>query len=144
MKAFSVLFTAIYVIFVTSAGAQSWIRINQLGYTPMGIKSAVWCSKSDPIPSEVYLENVVPMFKVRHNDYLTMIYGIDFKSNFKDYWQKRYTRKKERASINQWKISQALLKIKDGDINSENPIYIGLISARILEEEFEESLDKSL
>ena len=25
----------------------------------MGIKSAVWCSKSDPIPSEVYLENVV-------------------------------------------------------------------------------------
>ena len=59
MKAFSLLFTAIYVIFVTSAGAQSWIRINQLGYTPMGIKSAVWCSKSDSIPSEVYLENVV-------------------------------------------------------------------------------------
>ncbi|MEY3676628.1 MAG: hypothetical protein RJB67_1118, partial [Bacteroidota bacterium] len=59
MKAFSVLFTAIYVIFVTSAGAQSWIRINQLGYTPMGIKSAVWCSESDPVPSAVYLENVV-------------------------------------------------------------------------------------
>ena len=59
MKAFSVLFTAIYVIFVTSAGAQSWIRINQLGYTPTGIKSAVWCSKSDAIPSAVYLENVV-------------------------------------------------------------------------------------
>lgn len=24
---------------------QSWIRINQLGYTPSGIKQAVWCSK---------------------------------------------------------------------------------------------------
>jgi endoglucanase len=25
----------------------SWIRINQLGYTPYGIKVAVWCSKND-------------------------------------------------------------------------------------------------
>jgi endoglucanase len=25
----------------------SWIRINQLGYTPQGIKVAVWCTKSD-------------------------------------------------------------------------------------------------
>jgi peptidoglycan/xylan/chitin deacetylase (PgdA/CDA1 family) len=57
MKVLSILFTAIYVIFVTSAGAQSWIRINQLGYTPLGIKSAVWCSKSDPVPTEVYLVN---------------------------------------------------------------------------------------
>lgn len=57
MKVLSVLFTVIYVIFVTSAGAQSWIRINQLGYTPMGNKSAVWCSKSDPVPTEVYLVN---------------------------------------------------------------------------------------
>jgi peptidoglycan/xylan/chitin deacetylase (PgdA/CDA1 family) len=26
---------------------QSWIRINQLGYTPDGVKVAVWCSKKD-------------------------------------------------------------------------------------------------
>src|SRR5260221_10666806 len=26
--------------------AQSWIRINQLGYTPGGVKVAVWCSKN--------------------------------------------------------------------------------------------------
>ena len=25
--------------------SQAWIRINQLGYTPEGIKVAVWCSK---------------------------------------------------------------------------------------------------
>ncbi len=25
----------------------TWIRINQLGYTPQGIKVAVWCSKSE-------------------------------------------------------------------------------------------------
>ncbi len=26
---------------------QSWIRINQLGYTPGGLKTAVWVSKED-------------------------------------------------------------------------------------------------
>ena len=25
----------------------SWIRINQLGYQPGGVKVAVWCSKED-------------------------------------------------------------------------------------------------
>ena len=26
---------------------ESWIRINQLGYIPEGIKAAVWCSKGN-------------------------------------------------------------------------------------------------
>ena len=31
--------------FVKNDEPQSWIRINQLGYTPDGVKIAVWCSK---------------------------------------------------------------------------------------------------
>ena len=31
--------------FIKKEGPQSWIRINQLGYTPQGVKVAVWCSK---------------------------------------------------------------------------------------------------
>ncbi len=31
-----------------TAEVNSWIRINQLGYTPAGIKVAVWCSKEPP------------------------------------------------------------------------------------------------
>ena len=27
------------------SGSSAWIRINQLGYTPAGVKVAVWCSK---------------------------------------------------------------------------------------------------
>ena len=34
---------------------RSWIRINQLGYTPQGIKVAVWCSKSEGIISSFSL-----------------------------------------------------------------------------------------
>ncbi len=38
---------------------QSWIRINMLGYTPDGIKVAVWCSKNDDRPSSFSLVNVL-------------------------------------------------------------------------------------
>jgi len=34
---------------------QSWIRINQLGYTPQGIKVAVWCSKENKEVNEFQL-----------------------------------------------------------------------------------------
>lgn len=30
---------------ITDPGPAAWIRINQLGYTPQGVKVAVWCSK---------------------------------------------------------------------------------------------------
>jgi len=33
--------------FKKNAENNSWIRINQLGYTPQGIKVAVWCSKGE-------------------------------------------------------------------------------------------------
>ena len=33
----------------------SWIRINQLGYTPGGIKVAVWVSKTNTLPDDFQL-----------------------------------------------------------------------------------------
>jgi len=84
-------------------------------------------------PNEMYLENTVPMFKVRHNDYLTMIYGIDFKSNFESYWRNRSTQKDEIISINQWKISQELLRINQKDINSKNKYYKQLLKKILTE-----------
>jgi peptidoglycan/xylan/chitin deacetylase (PgdA/CDA1 family) len=48
MKRF--LISIIIILFLTSShrqsGQTSWIRINLLGYTPKGMKVAVWCSKS--------------------------------------------------------------------------------------------------
>lgn len=53
-------FTAITLLLVFySFGQQgtviSWIRINQLGYTPAGIKQAVWCSKDSKPIQKFYL-----------------------------------------------------------------------------------------
>ena len=46
----SISFFLVLVIifsFDKNAESNSWIRINQLGYTPQGIKVAVWCSKDE-------------------------------------------------------------------------------------------------
>lgn len=50
------LFLLIVVCGGTSAG-QAWIRINQLGYTPRGIKVAIWCSKEKKSITDFQLVN---------------------------------------------------------------------------------------
>ena len=42
-----ILCIAILFSFDKKNERQAWIRINQLGYTPQGIKVAVWCSKNE-------------------------------------------------------------------------------------------------
>jgi endoglucanase len=47
-KSISILITVGFVFsFAKKENESEWIRINQLGYTPQGIKVAVWCSKDD-------------------------------------------------------------------------------------------------
>jgi len=41
--------TVVHSSFTTSNPENSWIRINQLGYTTKGVKVAVWCSKVESI-----------------------------------------------------------------------------------------------
>src|SRR5258708_33641573 len=61
MKRFLILFTII-LVFISfhkkSKEQTSWIRINLLGYTPKGIKVAVWCSKEQPAVSSWQLVDV--------------------------------------------------------------------------------------
>ena len=44
---FSLFLLPVILSFRNEDKPQSWIRINQLGYTPSGIKVAVWCSKAE-------------------------------------------------------------------------------------------------
>lgn len=49
-----------------SADPKSWIRINQLGYLPDGLKTAVWCSKQDQIITSFFVIEIntgVTVFK---------------------------------------------------------------------------------
>lgn len=42
-----VILTTIIFSFKNDENTVEWIRINQLGYTPAGLKVALWCSKAD-------------------------------------------------------------------------------------------------
>jgi endoglucanase len=45
MKKWLFIFFLPILAFTNKEETQSWIRINQLGYTPGGVKVAIWCSK---------------------------------------------------------------------------------------------------
>lgn len=94
-------------------------------------------------PDNVW-SDVVPMFKVRNNNYLQMIYGVNFQSNFEYYLERRRVKKKIDCSINEWNIAKALLKIPANQITINNPEYVELVTKRILEEDFEAKLDSRL
>ena len=47
MKKWLLLLLLPALSFIQNEEQQSWIRINQLGYTPNGVKVAVWCSKEE-------------------------------------------------------------------------------------------------
>ena len=54
------LLPALFVSGLTAAREDSsWIRINQLGYTPSSIKQAVWCSQSTMVPAFFELVQVL-------------------------------------------------------------------------------------
>ena len=48
MKKRLVIFLLPVLAFLPKEESETWIRINQLGYTPAGVKVAVWCSKEQP------------------------------------------------------------------------------------------------
>jgi len=48
-------FIAVFFSFTNNEPTREWIRINQLGYTPLGVKVAVWASKDEQQPKEFQL-----------------------------------------------------------------------------------------
>lgn len=82
-------------------------------------------------PAQVFIEGLPPAFKVRNNDYLTMIYGVNFKSDYNYYLEKRNIYKKAMESTKQWHISQELLKIPLSQISQKNEEYCKLVQLRI-------------
>jgi endoglucanase len=63
MMKFAYLLAVFSILFSLRSKEQerdsSWIRINELGYTPSGIKQAIWCSKKSAHPGTVMLVDSV-------------------------------------------------------------------------------------
>lgn len=95
-------------------------------------------------PIQSFMDGIPPAFKVRNNNYLTMIYGIDFIENFKRNINKRKIDSKLKCSISDWMINWKLLQIPYHEINSENYKLKNLVLDRILGETDENKLDMRL
>jgi hypothetical protein len=95
-------------------------------------------------PAKSYVKGVPPCFKVRNNNYLTMIYGINFNVNFDYYLERRNIKRKLEQSINGWEINQQMLEIPYKSLNAENYLMKLLLLKRINNEEIEKTLDPRL
>ncbi|RUT69287.1 hypothetical protein D0817_17465 [Flavobacterium cupreum] len=95
-------------------------------------------------PVQNYIKNLPPCFKVRNNNYLTMIYGVNFHQDFDHYLEKRNVKKKLEQSINGWEINQKMLQVPYKDLEEENYLMRLLLLKRINNEEIEKTLDPRL
>lgn len=75
-----------------------------------------------------YKEGVARCLKVRTNDYLHLIYGMDFGYNHHIYYRNRRTNRKLGMHLKQARISQQLAAIPYNDITLENQEYRKLVS----------------
>ena len=95
-------------------------------------------------PRTAFLPGMPPAFKVRNNDYLTLVYGEDFQDRLQEQIAKRNIKGKLRCSINDWAINAKLLAIPYSELGEENYELKNLVLDRILGEEIENQLDSRL
>ncbi len=95
-------------------------------------------------PRTAFIKGLPPAFKVRNDDYLVMIYGVNFINDYRRQINKRNIAKKLECSINDWMLNWQLLKVKYNSINIENYYYKNLIYDRIMGEKIENNLDNRL
>jgi len=91
-------------------------------------------------------EHTVPYLKVRNEDYLSIIYGYDYKfpHKYAKLIKQKNIRKKLRTSINEWRVSQQMLAIKHADISPDNEAYQAVVANMLFEVEKEKEIDPRL
>ena len=95
-------------------------------------------------PRQAFIKNLPPALKIRNNNYLVMIYGVDFQTNYPHYINKRRITRKLQCSINDWMLNWDMLHVKYADIDKENYLFKNLIFDRIMGEQAEVTLDTRL
>ncbi|MGM5631893.1 hypothetical protein O2K51_13430 [Apibacter raozihei] len=95
-------------------------------------------------PRKAFIKNIPPAFKIRNDQYLTMIYGVNFLEDYDYYLRKRKIERKLQCSINDWMINWELLKVPYAEIKSDNYYLKNLVYDRIMGEKAEINLDRRL
>lgn len=95
-------------------------------------------------PRQAFIKGLPPAFKIRNNQYLTMIYGVNFQDQYDYYLKKRTIERKVECSVNDWMLNWELLKVSYKEIDKENYFFKNLVYDCIMGENAESMLDKRL
>lgn len=95
-------------------------------------------------PYEQNYINIAPALKVRNNNYLQLIYGVNFDRDFSYYLERRNIKSKLRQSVEDYEIARQLLKIPRDKISSHNKQYINLLYKFFNGEEYAKTFDTRL
>lgn len=98
------------------------------------------------IKPNITLLDVAPFIKVRNPEYLTIIYGPDYRKpcKYQKLIQQKNVTKKIRASINEFNLGIEMLKIKYDSISKKNDQYVKLLVKFLFEEENGKTIDPRL
>lgn len=95
-------------------------------------------------PRQAFIPGLPPALKVRNNNYLTMIYGVDFNRDLDHNISKRNIGRKLECSINDWALNYSLLNVPYRELDPENYYLKNLVYDRIMGEKAVAALDTRL
>ncbi|MNJ50919.1 hypothetical protein D3C77_462090 [compost metagenome] len=98
------------------------------------------------IKPEYISEGVVPYMKVRNSDYLTIVYGYDYRfpHKYKKLFKQKSIHRKLKTSLNEYVLGQQMLGIKLADISPDNEMYKGIAANLLFEVASEKEIDPRL
>lgn len=97
-------------------------------------------------PYIVYNKGIAPTLKVRNPDYLTIIYGFDYKhpAKYEKLINRKSINRKLKVSMEEFEIGKRMLEVPYNEISKENSRYTSLFAKMIAEESREKELDPRL
>jgi len=99
------------------------------------------------LPEGLEMLDVIPAMKIRNTNYLTLIYGYDYKVNekkFRRLLETKTCKKKMRISRSEYDLGQKLLAVPMREISKDNEEYKQIVANILLEEREEATLDPRL
>ncbi|NQX69816.1 metallophosphoesterase [Paenibacillus alba] len=98
------------------------------------------------IKPDVLETRVVPHMKVRNPDYLSIIYGYDYKfpHKYKKLMKQKSINQKLRTSMNEHRLGKKMLQVKFSDIVPDNEAYKEVVASLLFEVAKEKEIDPRL
>ncbi|MEH7238016.1 metallophosphoesterase [Bacillus sp. JJ1562] len=98
------------------------------------------------IKPEIPQDNLVPFMKVRNPEYLTIVYGYDYRfpNKYTKLMKQKNIKKKIQKSLIEYKLGMEMLQTRLDEIGPENKAYKQTVANLIFEERQEQDIDPRL